>query len=768
MKNRTSETNHTSQFEEIQKSFRTQLSDSISTIEEIAKRVDPVRLFVSVFANMCFGSPEHMTEINYGTVPVKIELLAYYLYPFFASTGNEAITPFHVNASMEALDKLHIAYIWSEGFNFKIEKHGNVADWIASEVRVRALMVRGSAYPEQTQNEILSIQGFFEDWFAKRLGIGPTRACSLLFAIMKAQEDRYNDHVNDFKKHAEIFAAEWKENKKKWLKDKSKAKPTILQVLKKKKTAWLFGYFKRLNELVPDIIPVGLADLNMKHPPSVGEWESLKNIIGLTKENREEMTEPIDVRKRVLFFLPDNKVILTDISHVLDLLWESFEKVARSDKNFYDKRYQRKKAQWLENKTVENFLRLFPLDRIFRNLDYPDPDKPEGSTAELDLAVDWGPFLLLIEVKAKQFRIESQLGDVGRLRTDIKENVEDAFEQARRVVKYISSSTSPEFLERGTGRKLTIKKSRIRRIYLITVSQHHLSGLATELASLKDLGLFKDEEYPLAISECDLDIISELCDAPDIFLHYIERRLDIQKQSIEILADELDFFAAYLDCRLQASRLWQGESENVNHVALTGYSDAFDRLEMYKRGDLDESPEICLKVPDEIRTVLKELRERDDDGARWIAFALLDMTDNSLGGIATAFRELREAQLTPGMFRRLVHKDGDMVISFTVSLDLPARMLRERNAIRVQVEKYKHKVSKSIGFGIMALDKGRFFDCAAYAEGPWIYDEKIEEVIATEPPYMLAPGQKLPSKKSPCPCGSGKRFEECCLPKYQV
>lgn len=144
------------------------------------------------------------------------------------------------------------------------------------------------------------------------------------------------------------------------------------------------------------------------------------------------------------------------------------------------------------------------------------------------------------------------------------------------------------------------------------------------------------------------------------------------------------------------------------------------------------------------------------------------MSDNKLEGIAKAFRELREAELTPGMFRRLVHKDGDTVISFTASLDLPAKMLRERNAVRVQVEKYKHRALKSIGFGIMVLDKKRFFDCAAYAEGPWSYDEKLEKVIGAEPPWMLAPGQTLPSKKSPCPCGSGRKFKECCLLKYQI
>ena len=764
----TSGTNHNDPLEEIRTSFRDQLSDSIRNIENLASTVDAARLFVAVFSNMCFGPAEQMTEGTYGTVPVKVELLSYYLYPFFGLSDNRDITPFHVNACMEALDKLHVAYTWTEGFLNEPKKPDSPIDGIVAKVRARAMTIRGSAYPEQTKDEIILIQGKFEDWFANRLGIGPTRACSLLYAITKSQEDKYNNFTSDFREHAESYATQWREAKKKWMKEESQAKPKILQILKKRKTAWLFGYFKRLNELGPDIIPVGRTDLNMEHLPSIEEWEGLKGLIGLTIESREKMTSPLGVREKNLFFLPDDKVILGDISHSLDLIWESFEKVARGDKEFYDKRYQRQKAQWLEDKAAVHLSKLFPPDRIYRKLDYPDPDKPDGSNAELDLAVEWGPFLILMEAKARQFRMESQLGDVGRLRTDIQSNVVDAFEQARRAANYITASTSPEFVERGTGRKLTIIKNGIRRIYMITVSQHHLAGLATGLASLKDIGLFKDGDYPLAISEADLDIVTEFCDGPDVLLHYIERRLEIQKESIDIIADELDFYAAYLDCRLQASRIWKREGDEFNCVYLSGYTDAFDQWMMYKRSEIEKPPGIALKVPIEISQVLRELRERDDDGARWIAFALLDMSDNKLGGIAKAFRELREAALTPGMFRRVVHKDGDTVISFTASLDLPAKMLRERNAVRVQVEKYRHKALKSIGFGIMVLDKKRFFDCAAYAEGPWSYDEGFEKVIAAEPPCVLAPGQMLPSKNSPCPCGSKRKFKKCCLPKYQT
>jgi len=56
-------------------------------------------------------------------------------------------------------------------------------------------IVRGSAYPEQTMLEISEVQGHFEDWFARRTGIGPRRAIEVLRAVLQTEEDRANEWI---------------------------------------------------------------------------------------------------------------------------------------------------------------------------------------------------------------------------------------------------------------------------------------------------------------------------------------------------------------------------------------------------------------------------------------------------------------------------------------------------------------------------------------------------------------------------------------------
>jgi hypothetical protein len=182
----------------------------------------------------------------------------------------------------------------------------------------------------------------------------------------------------------------------------------------------------------------------------------------------------------------------------------------------------------------------------------------------------------------------------------------------------------------------------------------------------------------------------------------------VQKTQHNILIDEPDFLGAYLDTRFQEERLFRGRrKEEFNFIWVSGFSECFDAWMMYKRGELPEAPKIKLNVPDEIREILAELRTRTDDDARWIAFTLLSMSDEGVGAIARAFREVRSATLTPGRFRRLVHQVGDTVISVVASLDQPGQRLSARTEMITAIEKYRRKAQKSIGFGIMILDRSR-------------------------------------------------------------
>jgi hypothetical protein len=694
-------------FERLNKELKESAQKAKDELESLAQSVSAERLFVAVTAYMSIAPAELISEVTHGTVSAESELLAFYLFPFFGGSAINEISPFQVNECVRALEDLFRAEI-AKGAYPDSTSTQTPADLLSRDVQRQARIVRGSAYQEQTAEEIKAVQGYFDSWFEAKVGISPTRALAILWAIAEARQAAVTSFMKDAHEYAEGVRMEWRRAKKERPKRRDEFQQRVLSTFRKDQDAWVFGRVQRQSQLAPDQLPTSLASLkSLSPPPSEKECEGLLSLIGFTGDRRKGMSDPIEVRQKPLFVMPDGRVVLIDLANTMDALWDAFEQVAKSDYRFFDSQYQPKKAKWLEERVVEYLAKIFPKANLYCGLSYPDLTKTEKATAELDIAVSWGSFLVLVEAKAKQFRLESQLGDVGRLRTDIKKNVEDAFEQARRAAEYIANTPKPEFTELTTGRKLLVDKNKIERTYLLTVSLHQLANLATRLAVFRDLGLFKDGEYPLSIGLADLELVTEFCDGPDVFLHYIETRLAVQEKQQNILIDEPDFLGAYLDTRFQEERLFRGrKKEEFNLIWVSGFSDVFDAWMMYKRGDLAQAPEIKLNVPPEIREILAELRTRTDDDARWIAFTLLGMSDEGLGVIARAFRGVRSATLTPGRFRRLIHQVGDTVISVVASLDQPSDRLSARTQMITE--------SKNIGVKLQrASDSALWFSTAA-------------------------------------------------------
>ena len=734
-------------------------------LEALALHVDPAQLFVAVYAHVAIAPADEISEGTHGHVPALLELLAYYMYPFFGKAGSKKLSAHHVN---EAVDALHQAFnaSWIWPIDTLSQEGRDRARSLAQSVRMYTEVVRGSAYPDQTQDEIRSVQGAFERWFASRLGIGPDRAVAVLESIFSAQQAAVDPVMREVTEQATRIQALWRKAKAKVLNVRKDDDLALLRAFPNENSAGAWGFSSQLTEIALERLPVAREDLvGLSPPPTPEEWAAFLTMLGMTPEARSSMAAPVDVRDRPLYVLPDGRVLVSDVSHASDVLWERFEQAARGDAKFYD-RYQKKRASWLEARLLECLRRVFPTDHVYAGLSYPDPDKEAGATTELDGAVVWGPFLVLAEAKAKQFRQESQRGDIGRLRSDLKANVGDAFEQASRALRYLRSVRSAEFFETRTGRKLSVRMSRIRRLYLLTVSQHELAGLATRPAELRDLGLFAGGEYPVSMSIADLDVVTRFCEGPDVFLHYLERRTELQKIDIWLQADELDLFGAYLSSRLRMEQFPTRRGEEPVTHWLTGFSERFDRELIPGYGGGGTSS-IGLKLPPEIHAVLRELRTRDDDSARWIAFALLDMSDTALGAIATAVRDLAIAQIAPNKFRRMVHQEGDTVVVVLGSRGLPLFALEERTRARTHMEKYRRKASKAIGLGL-ALDQGSSpFHVAVWIEGQWAYDQAIETMLKYAPPESISPGHQPPGRNDKCICGSGKKFKNCCANKLR-
>jgi hypothetical protein len=685
--------------------------------------------------------------------PALVEFGAYYFYPHFGNTSQRNASA--VASLIAFIEKL------KEGRTFEhiVSGHDDVDPKLAeivSHIRFYLEDVRGTAYITQIREQIEQIHGPFETWFCDHVGIGPKRAVDLLYAI----QGQLNENFNAAQKAAaETMKAQ-----------EAAFSKVIGEAGDKADDAKCLAFVEAISRDMAGRFPVAREQLNiLATPPSAAEWAGLIQLIGLTKDFRNGMSEPLGVKSRPLFVLPDNRVFFTDLSSVVEELFSAFERVARTDQKFFSGKYHQNQKVWTEGKVAEFFKRIFPAENVFTGLTYPNPDKP-GDIAEMDTAIEWGSFLVLVETKGKQFRLLEALSDLGRLRTDLKKNVQDAFEQAERAARFINSQPTAIFKELKTGRELKISRQKIRRVFKLSVTLQHLADFATQLANLKSLNLFSKSDYPFSVSLADIDIITRFCEGPDVFLHYIQRRLELQRSEKNIMGDELNLFGTYLETRLQPSLYWEQKPDDGKPFTLMWISDGSEKFDAWhdaQIGQRESAPEIKLKLPLAVKELLAELRNRKDDGARWIAFALLNLSREGADRLDSLLGQIREQNIEPGKMCSTTFVDESLVAVLTAGRMVTSEHLRRTLAARVQTEKYRRKRANAFGFAIELNDPFKPFDFAVWAEGKWEYDSEMEKVLKKMPPMQIPAGQRIPEPNDPCVCGSGNKFKNCCHPFFK-
>jgi hypothetical protein len=731
-------------------------AERVQKVNALADGIDAEYAFQALItSHICEVSRVGYRAAAHGSIPALAELAAFHLYPLFGNGG--ARDPKRIEALLDALTELNNFRGLQTAFS--VDNTDTDLGALQVHLRLHAEAVRGSSFPHQIRHRIENIQGRFESWFQARAGIGPVRALQTLDAFEKALNENFLLHRQQLQQ-----LTTRRQQLEQRLQNKS-PDASIEQLEHDQNT--LAVEVMQFMEALPLMLPCSFAQIaNKVSGFTPKEWNALRELIGLTPSSRQNLQQAREIQSRPIYFLSGNRFVLIDISTTYDALFEAFDQLTRTDLSFRDKQYIPHLAKWMENEAADYLGRLFPPASVYRRLTYPDPDNPGGET-ELDVAVAWGPFLVLVEVKGKQFRTRSRFGDPARLRDDLKDNIEEAFEQATRATRFVESVPAATFVEKGTGRKLHVDRRSLQRIFPISVTLHHFSDLATQLALLKRLGLFKDSAYPWSVSLADLDLITRFVGTPDVFLHYVQRRIDLQRTEKRIAGDELDVFGHYLDTRLHPSKYWDRKTNDGKDFTYIHIADGSERFDEWFQADEDQKPQIGLKLPKNFAAIVNELRRRGDDAARWIAFALLELSDDNIAAIAAGMDQLRNLAKPDGRYVRGTFKDGDVVVSLIAARRMP-RVELEKNAVfRATVEKYRLKTSASLVIAIDADDISNAFSFAGWAEGAWVFNAELERHLDEERPKLISSAQ-LPGRNGPCVCGSGRKFKKCCLGKVSV
>jgi len=417
--------------------------------------------------------------------------------------------------------------------------------------------------------------------------------------------------------------------------------------------------------------------------------------------------------------------------------------------NKHQKNYYSKKGEYLEDKSLDLFQKILPDCMVYKNLKY-------GDGYEVDGIVIYDNQLFIIEAKSNKFTRGAKQGDMNRIKRNTKDIVEKAYQQAIRAKKYILSNQITEFIGKNRKVVLTIDRENINNIYLINTTLDPLNHISTNLSSLKEFGFIQDDEWIWSIYVNDLRIISEIIDSPTEFLLYVERRIKLNDYPQIKIFEELDVFGYFLSEGLYFKDIDFPEDGFILNID-SSFSKDIDLYYHWKEGVVNEEqdkPDFFKGCKNNIKSLIKKIEELKKVNFSILTNFLINYDCYTQNLIVKQISLIRKKERKDFHFYSEELNNGVVFVSKDIYIE---------DTLYKQCQLYAYERKINNWFVIIIEDN--FIDFVYFK-----YDNKENELIKKKvdglKKYRLQQTievQKKIRRNETCPCGSGKKYKNCCI-----
>jgi len=441
-------------------------------------------------------------------------------------------------------------------------------------------------------------------------------------------------------------------------------------------------------------------------------------------EGYQTFSSPIDdnlihkkpiIRYESKYYCIDPDILLNNLPEI----FEGFLEFERKNQSPLWERYKEKKSQFTENKVKEFLLRVFSENDIYNKLYYPYL----GKRNETDHIVTYCRNFLIIEDKSGRYSVPSKRGGIESIKTDLKKLIAESYAQGLKCRDYIRSTKMATFEKENGAMVLTIKFEPLKTHFLIVnVTLEHLYSFSGSLKILDSLNIFQNDEYPWSVSLFELDLITRSIRSPAIFIHYIESRINSQKERYSFFAlDEISYLSYYLQ---NGNFIVYPKKGKMPDLTLSpDYIKPFDLH--YTHGDA--APD--LQIEDEILKIINNLEKLRPDHLTRITNAILDLPHHLRKRFINEINNACFETSIDGNSSQASLYNNLLNTGFTVISQVGRENLQNKLNDYCWLKKYQCKARCWIGFGIDILDKKTFAQKIVCFEAEWKYDREIENSL---------------------------------------
>lgn len=467
------------------------------------------------------------------------------------------------------------------------------------------------------------------------------------------------------------------------------------------------------------------------------------------------------------FLKLDGKYYCFDLYNLHDHFYRNFQRIITRTKPEYASIWNERQKAASEQIPLDLFKKLLSGCQIYPNIHYrwhPSHSQPKA-WCEADALVVYQGHLLIVEIRAGAFTYTSPATDFPAYIESIKNLLFKPVTQGKRFLEYLESEEEVKIFNDEHSEMAIIKKGDFEHVTICTISLDPFTEIAAQAQHLKKIGIEVGEHPVWSISMNDLRVFSDLFNNPVLFLHFLEQRVRAFGTDLIQLDDELDHLGLYFEHNMYT--LHEG-LEGPDKIIWTGYREDIDNYFSEKLHHPEAAKRPQQKMPQKIREVVGVLAEAQKPGSQKAARALLDLAEEWRDKLASGIEEILKKQSDDDLKPFSTHGDSKITIfCWKNSFEKEEREIATDHAKAVMLVNDDpervlfnliyddQKVLREVNFDFLELDKIPEKEIEKLSgEAELLREARLKKAVAR---------QGKIGRNQPCPCGSGRKYKQCCL-----
>jgi hypothetical protein len=450
-----------------------EMNELFGEITNIIRKAEPIQLIEELSARLMLTN-DFTGNINAFLSLSQLEFILGIILNRDRNLTEKTITPLD-NAEIIALASKVEKYFANWAFTYHFKKQNTQLsqndsekerDRLISSLVTHHSTVRGDNFLDQEEYQLLELFTPFKEWMDSNLGFNIEDALYFIQRITKYYTTKLDLFIESSFQDTNKNSSPDNYQRTKIIKQKPNMTPEpIIGVL----------IFRELDVLGPDI------QYNDRFNSFLNCFSA---IYGQTFNENFKFPSDNNIFRSKPIFKYHQEFIVPSPSSLLWVMQSVFENEMKNDSKQWEK-YQRQKGKYLESEVASEFKKIFPKATIHQSLFYKVIKDGVLKTFELDGLVIYDTNIILVESKSGVFSENARYGGVKRLERVIKDNIENAFEQANRARDYINNIEISVFYDEKGNELLRIEQANYYRIFLINLTLHNFGEVTTMLQNFR-------------------------------------------------------------------------------------------------------------------------------------------------------------------------------------------------------------------------------------------------------------------------------------------